>query len=311
MQIVKRRIQREIDRLWSETAARIDLVVPSGHRFTDTIDDAESDSVAQAHSSLEPFLSILEQGIQWLACLHGSMDIAAEAERIPNSDRAPIAFIGAASAYAAAVRRLVLSGLDSPARAVARSLAESLHFAIASLHSQEIRQGIRAPQSLEEANAYWYSHLRGHRIDRILVAVEGSIGLDAETKLELRRTREAEAQWLGFFVHPSYLAAELTCKPRSAAKPGMHKVGIIGHCSIDSVHTLDAANKLIWYFARIGHVLIFRPPPFFQIDPDSEMDRMAVMGREVFSKLVINHWEEHERIGGEPDEPPSNNAPNP
>ena len=295
-------VRAEIDAMWAMIAGRLGISVPDGHVFEGELQDAEARAVAQALISLEPWLSILPQGIHWLTCTHISMEMAIKRGVLSDDYRVPTALIGAACTYATAVRRLVLSGLDAPARGMVRALSEMLHVAIATLFREDLRLGMRKAHSFEIANAFWYKHLRARQLQALLDEVERSLGVDAAYVAESKEIRESEISWLSMYIHPTYLAAEMACMPSSAAEPGTHRRGLLGHCSGSSVHTLDRATKSIWYFASAGGYQIFGHPKLYELDATNEIDLCALYGADVFRALVIRHWEDHEDFEHEREE---------
>lgn len=289
-------ITEEIDALWSELGKRVQAPLYGDHEVTELLDDVQSECSALGRDSFEPWLAIFQQGIQWLAHLHASLDSAFRSGAVPKDDRTPIAFIGAASAYAVSVRHLTLSGLDSPARALARVLAESLNLATAVAQDPRLRDSIRAPESPEDVNRYWYENLRPKHMARVLDQAERSLGIDDETRADLRAERESQARWLSQFTHPSWVVSELTCMPISTVDPALHKLGTLGQSTPFSIHTLDTGMKAIWLFARVGYVIVRRTFGDWEPDRDNDIDVGTVVGHRVFCELVERHWEDADEV---------------
>ena len=285
-------IHSEIKQLWSEVSGEVDLEIGFDVLPSDLLAEADAEASAAGLQHFQPWLAILEQCIQWLAGLHASMAEALSNGAVDREDRAPQAVIGAAAAYATAVRRLVLSGLDSPARAVLRSLAESLNLATALLSDADFRRAFGSREASENPNEFWYQNLRDRELQKRLAKAEALLAIPADLRAEIQAERKRVSRWLSLFVHPSYLMAQLTALPRSVTEPEMHRVGTVGLASRSSIHTLDLANRLIWEFARIGFPLIakdFGGKSFHVFDPENELDQIAVIGHAVLVELVDRH----------------------
>lgn len=293
---MQKNIKKEIEQIWESIAGEKYPISSEMHDFSCIINEFEESAIGHALQMLQPWIAILEQGIQWLACLHASLDSAVNRRSGDQVCYALDALIGTAVSHAVAIRRLCLSGLDSTAKIVLRVMAETFSVCIAILWNSELRRNFTKPQSLEQAQDFWFKYFARGKLEKILENAEASIlGLDDEIRNELRDCRKEQVKWLSQYVHPSYVAAILTAMPQAIAEPGMHRIGTLGLCNSASIGTLDATNKAIWYFSRVGCHLMFRETkqPFHVIDPNDEIDRLVVLGREVLHVLVSRHWYDH------------------
>lgn len=283
----------DIMRRWRSAVGGDQLNRIGAGRFHDLVTGIRANQEVEAEKLLDPWLPIFDVGIEWATSVYGSIDEVAFTSGIPfDESRSGVAFLGAACANAVAVRHLVTSGLDSSARVVLRSMVEALHFAIACFHSDEIAIGVRSAADPESINRFWYHNLRGKNLADLLSSAEDSIGLDPATRKSLRDERASASTWLGQLVHPSYSSAELFARTPLAADPNQLGIALIGRCSHASIVTLDFANKALWYFCQIGIAIMERRGYPARIDPESEMTVIAAAGREVFTQLVVDHWDD-------------------
>ncbi len=254
--------------------------------------EREAEEIATKH--LQPWLHMLEDSIQWLANLAGILDRLNTVGRLGNAERSVWALVGASCAHAMAVRRLVLSGLDTPARAEARTLDEHLCACIAFLHDRQVAERFQQCQSKEDASQFWYENLNTKSLKKHLNAVEKSIGLDQIVSSEMRGWRANEIDWFSQAIHPSYLGAALTTHTISAADPDKTGPAFLGMASACSDRTLNFACKSIWYFACFGFMMLFNEhesnQAVIELDKEDEMHQLVVVGRGVIQKLNRKYW---------------------
>lgn len=288
-------IHEEIDKSWKRVAEEAAVQLPELTPMSAFLDEVAEEVASVGRPKLEPWVSVLEVGILWLAHLHISLD--REMER-HSDDRilAPWSLTGFAVSQAVAIHRLSLSGLDSAAKGNLRSLIEALNTLIVCLADEELSTRFRGSQSFEEARRLWYLDLSPKRLSVRLGNIIKSYGLDDEADAALQGWMHEELELASQFVHVSYLAAVLTCKSPHIDDQ-MIRPAIFGLSSVFSVRTLAQAAKMIWFFSRIGFPLLVRPQavnsePIHQLDINDENDRTVVLGYYVYSELVFDHWED-------------------
>lgn len=289
-------IKNEINELWDYYTKKAQITSPYDNEFTKTILEIEKKAEKDATEKLNPWLQILEEGIQCLANLNAILDIALTGSDGKSYLRVPWALTGAACVQSVAIRRLVLSGLDSPARSIQRSLDEHLIACIVTLGKKELRKGFFEPDSPKEAKLFWHKQLTSKKIESHLNEIEKTIGIDSETRIAFNEFRKQEKAINSLAVHPSYVTSSLTTMPICLDETETLRPGILGCASTLSIRTLDYACKTIWYFSRIGFILLFETfsdqKPLFSLNPLYEMNQVVVIGREIYSKLVLKYWEE-------------------
>lgn len=254
--------------------------------------ERESESIVAKH--LQPWLHILEDSIQWLANLAAILERLNTEGALDKAGRTIWVMVGASCAHAMAVRRLVLSGLDTPARAEARTLDEHLCACIAFLHDRQLAENFQGCETKDDAAQFWYKNLNTKAMSKHLNAVERSVGLDAEVSVDMRAWRSNEIDWFSQAIHPSYLGAGLTALTLSAEDPDKHGPAFLGMASACSDRTLNFACKSIWYFACFGFMMIFNKhnshAPVVQVNKEDEMHQLAVVGRYAIQSLNRKYW---------------------
>jgi hypothetical protein len=288
-------IHEEIDELWKQVAEEAAMQLPELTAMSEFLDEVAEEVASVGRPKLEPWVSILEVGILWLAHLHISLD--REMER-HSGDRilVPWSLTGFAVSQAVAIHRLSLSGLDSAAKGSLRSLIEAINALIVCLADEELSTRFREPQSFEEARRLWYLELSPKRLSVRLSNIIKSFGLDDQAEAALQDWMRQELELAPQFVHVSYLAAVFTCKSPHVDNQ-MMRPAIFGSPSVFSVRTLAQAAKTIWFFSRIGFALLVRPQavdsePIHRLDVNEENDRTVALGYYVYSELVFDHWED-------------------
>lgn len=244
---------------------------------------------------LQPWLHILEDSIQWLANLAGILNRMNSEKNLDTAQQSIWALVGASCAHAVAVRRLVLSGLDTSARAIARVLDEHLCACLAFLHNRELGAQFHQCADDDTAAQFWYKHLNTRALKKHLNAIERSVGLDLSISQDMRAWREREIDSFSQAIHPSYLGAAFSTITMSARNPDNLGPAFVGMASVNSERALNFTCKSIWYFSCFGFLMLFNEhesyPPVIQLDKEDEMHQMAVVGRRVLQVLNQRYWE--------------------
>lgn len=263
-------------------------------KFLELLDKRELESEAIAQKHLQPWLHILEDSIQWLANLATLLERLNSEGTLEKAGKTIWVMVGASCAHAVAVRRLVLSGLDTPARAEVRTLDEHLCACIAFLHDRKLAEDFKECETKDDTAQFWYKNLNTKAVSKHLNAVERSIGLEAKISADMRAWRSNEIDWFSQAIHPSYLGAGLTTLTLSAEDPGIYGSAFLGMASACSDRTLNFACKSIWYFACFGFMMIFNEhnyqSPIVQVDKEDEMHQLVVVGRGVLQSLNQKYW---------------------
>jgi hypothetical protein len=287
-------IREEALALWTFGFADALRPIQYDASFSKLLSERERAAEGIVVKHLQPWLHILEDSIQWLANLAGILDRLNTAGKLGNAERSIWALVGASCAHALAVRRLVLSGLDTPARAEARALDEHLCACIAFLHDRQLAERFQQCQSKDDTGQFWYENLNTKALKKHLNAVEKTAGLEQVISSDMRAWRGNEIEWFSQAVHPSYLGAALTTHTLSAANPNETGPSFLGMASACSERTLHFACKSVWYFSRFGFMMLFNEhdsmPPVIPLQKDDEMHQVVLVGRDVLQELNRKYW---------------------
>ena len=263
--------------------------------FVTYIESRENAAKQEVIEHLQPWLHILEDSIQWLANLAGILNRMNSEKKLDSAQQSIWALIGASCAHAVAVRRLVLSGLDTSARAIARVLDEHLCASLVFLHKRELGAQFHQCADDDTAAQFWYKHLNTRALKKHLNAIERSVGLDLGFSQEMRAWREREIESFSQAIHPSYLGAAFSTITMSPSDPDNVGPAFVGMASINSKRTLNFSCKSIWHFSCFGFLMLFNEheshPPVIQLDEEDEMHQMTVVGRRVLQVLNQRYWE--------------------
>lgn len=265
-------------------------------QFRDFIDNLRKSEEENAETCLQPWLQIFEDEIQWLSNIWGILSRKMDGDGGNDALLLSIwSLVSASCNYAVAVRLLVISGLDNPARSAARSLDEHLCTCIAILNKPELAAGFQSSQFHEEASQFWYENFNSKKLRKHLNAVERSVGLEPHISREFREYRDNELNYFSQTTHPTYLSGVFAANAIDVANTDKVASGIFGKLSASSERTLNHACKSIWYFSRFGFLLLFNDHngnnPLIELDKEDEMHQMAVIGRDVLQKLNLEYWE--------------------
>ncbi|MBM4295112.1 MAG: hypothetical protein FJ126_09465 [Deltaproteobacteria bacterium] len=295
------KIQKEISQLWDEAFAELSEKsdeIAWDRNFLKLLNKSEKEAKKEAVKNLEPWISILNEGIQWLAQLHVALSLARTGDF--EKDKAilvPFALVGSACAHSVAIRRLILSGLDASAKMLLRTLIETLNVCIAVIDDIELANNFMAAQDFEIAKKFWNQELSSKKLDGILAKIEKKINLEEEVVRDLKAWRKETLSLCSQYVHPSYVASLFAAEPPSVLSPYHHTPGIFGKTSITSLRTLPEVCKAIWYFSRIGIDVLMKfakkqgeGAPVWQVF-QGDNGRAFIVGREIYSKIMLRYWD--------------------
>lgn len=295
------KIQKEISQLWDEAFDKLSkesIEIAWDRKFLNLLNEREKESIKQAVKYLEPWISILNEGIQWLTQLHVALSLARSGDFEKDKEiLVPFALVGSACAHSVAIRRLILSGLDASAKVLLRTLIETLNVCIAVIDNIGLLNEFRAAQDFIIAKKFWNQKLSHSKLNIILTKIEKSLDFDDEVMDDLKGWREETLSLCSQYVHPSYVASLFSAEPPSVLYPYNHSPGILGKTSITSLRTLPEVCKAIWYFSRIGIEVLKKfakqqgegSPAWQAFQGDNA--RAFVIGREIYSKIILRYWD--------------------
>jgi len=301
-------LDREIDLAWERVAKIYNCALPE-RKMPELLKLSERDASRQTRRSLQPWLRIVEEQIYWLATFYIAwLTQKGHSEACSPSDRAPFELLGAITTYAVAVRRLVLSGLDFPARAVLRPLVEAAFTALILLPDAAMRKEYTDVEDDEQARRFWRKRMTRRERARRLEQIETACNLDASTREELAEFRNDLESWLSQFIHPGYGVALLTTRASFPQDPSTLHAALFGCCNVTSQATLGKMFRTLWYFSLMFYALVttgHMGSVVFKPDLSTDLGIQADLGFDVSRTLAELYWELDDGLGLEdcPPEP--------
>jgi len=287
-------IHKDVIKEWSLVFHEIGILSLYDENFRKTLAGIECQAEMDVTKYLQPWVQILEDEIQWLSNLASIFDDFNHTRKLSRAQKSIWVLIGTSCAYAVAVRRLALSGLDTPAKAAARSLDEHLCACLAFLNDRDLAEEFQKSQLDKEAADFWYRNLSSKAIRKHLNSIERKIGLNQEASMQIRAWRDENIDLFCQAVHPSYVFAALTSVSINADDPHNYGPAYLGRATAFSERTLEFCCKTIWYFISFGFALLVNDEEFksnlMQMPKDDERPRLVVIGRDAIQRVVLKYW---------------------
>ena len=287
-------IEQEIAALWEERHAHAHREVKQRSEFRVLREQLWRDNETKATEQLQPWFSIFEFGLEWLAYVHLALNADKDIGPKKPDFRVPWALIGSASAFGWSLRQTCLLGFDTPARALLRTYVESLFLCLAVLYDPPLGVAYAAAESDNEVVNFWHTKASPKILHRRIIEIEKDIGFDSEMIAELTEWRRTEYEVLSQSAHLSYLSAAMTCLPALVENEEVHGTGILGRASANSHRTLSYAARITWYFCRLAYNKLIGKSEsdscLLTLDKEDENHRLVVIGWDILSTLTLQHW---------------------
>lgn len=245
--------------------------------------------------NLQPWLSMLELGIEWISSLHIMIDITQKKKELDYL-LPPWALTGTACSQAVAIRKLCILGLDGSARIILRSLIETLNICTAILFDPKIGKLYKEAQESVNANKIWNEHFRRHKMIQIIRDnMKKKIGEEEDELIDFYLNwQDEELQLLNQSVHSSYIATAFSSMAPSFEKDYVVS-SIFGSPTIFSYKTIEVCTKAIWFFALIGFTQLLKPidNSLLRLIPDKKDGWTRICGTtwHVFTRVVEKFWD--------------------
>ncbi len=286
-------IKAEIDALLHEYQLDAKCTIEPRSEFHEFLDNLWAENELRAQELLQPWLSIFEFGLEWLAHVHIALNNKDDIESNPDR-RVPWVLLGSASAFGWSLRRLCLTGFDTPARALLRTYVESLLLCITVLHDKELAKAYQEADTDEKVVNFWHTQASPKRLHRRIMEIERNFGMDSDLVAAMTAWRREEYEVLSQSSHLSYIAAALTCFPILIEDEEKQRPGIFGMASANSHRTLSYAALTTWYFCFMSFKKLISPTggsgSLLTFDKEDENHRTIVIGSRVLSSIVERHW---------------------
>ncbi|MGO8869456.1 MAG: hypothetical protein ACLQME_23470 [Alphaproteobacteria bacterium] len=287
-------IYAEIAREWRTKYEMIRCEAPSRSEFGDLCAAQETENRGRTSAGLQPWLGILEFGIEWLSYVHVALDSEMSVDQQSSIHRVTWALTGSAVSFGLSLRALCLSGFDTPARALLRSYVEVLLLCLAALHDEGLAQAYQDAQADAQAKTFWHTMASPKNLHNRIIQIEKNSGLDRQAILEMTEFRHAEYEILSQSAHLSYAASFLTVMAPVLGDADYLRPAIFGLATGNSVRTIRYAATTTWYFSRFGYNPILGRDSsncLLKLDKESDWHHRIVIGRDVLSRITIGHWE--------------------
>lgn len=289
--------QNIVEKSWGEVIPRTfpeeNFSPPYQSDFGVFLDNGDRKIKKITSKNLQPWLSMLELGIQWISSLHIMIDITQKKKELDYL-LPPWALTGTLCSQAVAIRKLCILGLDGSARIILRSLIETQNICTAILFDPKLGKLYKEAQESVTANKLWNEYFRRHKMTQI-------IRTNMKTKVEEDELinfyldwQEEELQLLNQSVHSSYIATALSSMAPSFEKDFVIS-SIFGAPTIFSIKTIDVCSKAIWFFSLIGFTQLLKPidnsSPRFVPDIKDDWTKICGTTWHVFTRVVEKFWD--------------------
>src|SRR6266404_1115899 len=189
-------IYDEIEQHWRAVYADMHCKPSFRGGFDKLLLEIEAETHSKTADGLQPKLAIFEFGLEWLSYVHIALS-SNEGPGPKNDDaRASWALIGSAVSFGLSIRRLSLSGFDTPAKALLRTFVEVLFLCIAVLHDRSLGKAYVAAEDDSQVKNFWHTIAPPKKLHERIIAIERKIGLDDDVVEEMTAWRRQEYEIL-------------------------------------------------------------------------------------------------------------------
>ena len=150
-------IHAEIQCLWHECQRRAMRDTTDLATWRQKQRELWTENEARAAELLQPWLAVLEFGLDWLGSVHLALNNEHEIGPREPQFRVPWALVGSACAFGWSLRQACLTGFDTPARALLRTYVESLLLCLATLHDKDLADEYQAADTDAAAVNFWHT----------------------------------------------------------------------------------------------------------------------------------------------------------
>lgn len=259
-------IDKEIMSVWEKlatdnykSATRIEVLKRLEEVAVENHDDASR--------YLSTYLSILNETLHFLLQLEKIVseirDLYGYDEKTPSFCFAMV--LARVISLTVAIRKLILLGLEDPARVVARSLVESLDLAIVTAGDNEFANSFFGDHGHNDGKTFWEKNIGYGNIYKKIKPILKSIGIpDTEIENTLSHLRNAK-NILSSSVHSSVETTFRCMFVPSLGNPGLCAQSSLGHISSHSPGLCSFVIMEVYRFSCIIIKLVtsLPPPPLF------------------------------------------------
>lgn len=286
-------IYDEIDERWRRVYADMHRDPSPRNGFNELLQEAETEARAATKNALQPQLAFFEFGLEFLSYVH--IALSSTDSLGPSNERSRAAWVltGSAVSFGVSIRSLVISGLDTPARALLRTYVETLLLCTAVLHDPALGDAYVAADTDAKIKDFWHSTVSPKRLHERINAIEKSIGLEKEVIDQLTDWRREEYEILSQSSHLSFSAAAMTAVTATLSDKEIVAPAIFGLASAHSPRTIFYASATTWYFSRLSNPVLLGKKAgecAIVLDKENEWHQRLVAARDTLSDVMMKHW---------------------
>ncbi|RWL82022.1 MAG: hypothetical protein EOR67_18055 [Mesorhizobium sp.] len=196
--------------------------------------------------------------------------------------------------FGVSIRSLVISGLDTPAKALLRTYVETLLLCVAVLHDRPLGLAYIAADTDAQIKDFWHSVVSPKKLHEKVISIERKIGLDNEIVEGMASWRREEYEILSQSSHLSYLAAALTSLSPELGDEDMFTTAIFGRATKNSHRTIFYAAATTWYFSRLSNQVLLGKDAAkcaILLDKENDWHQRMVAARDTLSHMMLKFWD--------------------
>lgn len=241
---------QRITAIWKCNAAHFQLHKARRSDIRKNIKKNETECKKTIHTHLAPWIYCLDEALLFFNNLNDwTWEMQGET---PNKLRVtPSLLIGRSCTLAAAVRLLIVSGFEDPARIVSRTLLENIDLILAALVDDSVNEEYFREKNPIDETEFWKKHVAYNRIDKYLRKVGECAGMDKKQMESWLNGRAEIKKTLSASTHVANFAAMRSCLVPSLVWPSMLYRSAFGHHSLHSPRLALNVAESIWQFGGI------------------------------------------------------------
>ncbi len=259
--------------------------IPDYGKFLEEVEQEERQLAGQ---HLYPFLFIYEVALESLIVFHQALnDLIAKGFEWAL---VPSILMANAHIYGVAIHRLILSGFDTPSRALLRNLLEVIDICLLTIDDSALAQGWVSCEDPADSNAFWYKNLRSKNLSKKVNDIISRGGQEELVK-EVIAWRSSVYKDHSQAVHLTNHAAYCTLYPSSFSERDTAHSGIFGKVTPSSIRTLREGAGFIFLFTLVAINLMAKKPENPLKEASKDVKAALLVSKEVLKNMIIQNWE--------------------
>lgn len=186
-----------------------------GLDVSNTIDEINAFNDGKAPVVVQDWLVVFDEFLAFFSSVAFAFRLDLLSDGAPSAEKRTFAVLsGCIVSQLIATRRLVLAGLDVPAKQVVRSLNEYIDVATLLSDRHDLIEEFAQADDRDQANKFWHRHMARGR-GRAHMWHKMAASLDDRVVDSWKNWRKEEDTVLSLCAHPSYVAASMSNIPRA------------------------------------------------------------------------------------------------